>query len=83
MAKFDPKSIKTDEKPQYVPISVLRKICTKYENEPDNYKLAFEYVIGTCFPTVYKNIMSFAKDCYTQGYLEGLKVNKNESKGNS
>ena len=81
--EFDSKKIKTQEKTQYVPISVLRNICKRFEKEPDNYKLAFEYIITACFPTIYKNIMSYAKDCYTQGYLEGMKVGKDENKGNN
>ena len=76
--KFDPKQVQTLEKEPEIPIKVLRKITTKFQNEPDDFKLNFTYIMTACFPMVFKNIMSYCKDCYMQGYIDGQR-SKNET----
>ena len=77
--EVDLKKIKTEEIEPEIPIEVLRKITTKFEDKPNDFKLTFTYIMTACFPTVFNNIMSFAKDCYTQGYIKGLEDGHNES----
>ena len=69
--KVDLNKIKTEEVEPEIPLKVIRKITKKFENKPDDYKLTFTYIMTACFPTVFKNIMSYCKDCYTQGYIKG------------
>jgi hypothetical protein len=71
------KDIKTNEKEPEIPIKVLRKIVNRFNDKPDDYKLSFTYIMTACFPNVFNNIMSYAKDCYTQGYIAGQR-SKNE-----
>lgn len=76
----DLKDIKTNVEQPEIPLSVLRKIVKKFESQPDTFRLTFTYIMTACFPTVFENIMSYCKDCYTQGYIIGLKEGKdNES----
>lgn len=77
----DLKKVQTNEVEPQVPIRVLRKITANLKDKPDNYKLNFTYIMTACFPTVFKNIMSYCKDCYMQGYLQGKEDAKNESQG--
>lgn len=69
--KVDLNKIKTEEVEPEIPLKVIRKITKKFEDKPDDYKLTFTYIMTACFPTVFKNIMSYCKDCYTQGYIKG------------
>ena len=69
--KVDLNKIKTEEVEPEIPLKVIRKIAKKFEDKPDDYKLTFTYIMTACFPTVFKNIMSYCKDCYTQGYIKG------------
>lgn len=75
--KFDTKKVKTDETQPEIPIKVLRKLTDRFKDKPDDYKLTFTYIMTACFPTVFNNIMSYCKDCYMQGYMDG-KRSKNE-----
>ena len=76
--KTDLKDIKTNEVEPEIPIETLRKITTKFKDKPNDFKLSFTYIMTACFPTVFNNIMSYCKDCYTQGYIAGQR-SKNEN----
>lgn len=51
----------------------LKKIINNLEkrNFRDEDMVSFEYIIGSCFPNVYKNIQEKLKEVYTQGYIDG------------
>ena len=38
--------------------------------------ISFEYIIGSCFPTVYQNIIDKLKEEHTLGFIEGLAQNR-------
>ena len=38
------------------------------EEDPD---VTFEYLIGSCFPTIFQNVQSALNEEYTLGYMEG------------
>ena len=77
--KVNLKDIKTKEVEPEIPIKILRKITKKFEKEPDDFKLSFTYIMTVCFPTVFNNIQSYCKDCYTQGYIKGKEDGQNEA----
>lgn len=60
-----------------VHLGKLRHIVKSFKNQPDNYELSFEFIIGSLFPTCFQNVMNYGKDCYTQGYLAGKEQNEN------
>ena len=73
-------------KEEYMPIaplSQLRKITNKLESFSDDAAISLEFVLVSLFPTAWDNIKAYGKDCYTQGYLAGLKEGKNENKGDN
>lgn len=47
-------------------------------NPTDDTEISFEYVVGSCFPDIYKNIQTALRTQYTKGYVEGSKKNKEE-----
>ena len=53
----------------------LKKIIQALENMElnDDSEVAFEYIIGSCFPDVLKNIKTEIHTQYTKGYMDGLK----------
>ena len=62
----------------------------KYENLYNRIKswdkdtpLSLQIVLTALFPTVWKNIESYMKDCYTEGYIQGREDEKNEGKRNN
>ena len=77
--KVDLKTVKTNEIQPEIPIKVLRKLVDRFQDKPNDYKITFTYVMTACFPTVYNNIISYCKDCYTQGYIKGKEDAKNEN----
>ena len=77
--KVNLKDVKTLEVEPEIPLKVLIKIVNKFEDKPNDYKLSFTYIMSACFPTVFNNIMSYCKDCYTQGYIKGKEDAKNEN----
>lgn len=77
--KFDKDKIRTNETEPEVPIKILRKIVYNFKDKPDTYRLGFVYLMTALFPTVYDNIMSYCKDCYMQGFMDGKESTKNES----
>lgn len=42
----------------------------------DDDMVSFEYIVGSCFPTVYDNIKTRIREAYTQGYIDGQKDKK-------
>ena len=38
------------------------------EEDPD---VTFEYLVGSCFPTIFQNVQSALNEEYTLGYMEG------------
>lgn len=77
--EIDLTNIQTNETEPEVPIKVLRKILSRFNDKPNDFKLGFSYIMTACFPTVFDNIMSFCKDCYTQGYIKGKEDGQNET----
>ena len=77
------KKITTTEKMPTVPARQVRKMAKAIENLKDEDTVTLEFVLTALFPTVWKNIQKYSSDCYTSGYLAGLKDGKDESKRNS
>lgn len=67
------KEVKTTETMPQVPVSQLRKLVQKTQMLEDDTPISFELVMTALFPTVYQNIQKYSNDCYTSGYLQGLK----------
>ena len=63
----------------HVPIHVLRKALKKLNHLDDNALLSFTYILTLCFPSVINNIQTWGQDCYTAGYIDGLKNKDNDS----
>lgn len=77
------KKITTTEKMPTVPVSQVRKMAKAVENLKDDDTVTLEFILTALFPTVWKNIQKYSNDCYTSGYLAGLKDGKDDSKRNS
>lgn len=77
------KKVNTTEKMPTVPVSQVRKVVEKVKDLEDDDTLTLEFILTALFPTVWKNIQKYSNDCYTSGYLAGLKDGKNESKRDS
>ena len=77
------KKVNTTEKMPTVPVSQVRKVVEKVKDLEDDDTLTLEFILTALFPTVWKNIQKYSNDCYTSGYLAGLKDGKNDSKGNN
>lgn len=75
------KPIQTTEKMPTVPAAQLHKLAQKIEDPLT--PLSLEFILTAFFPTVWKNIEKYANDCYTNGYLQGLKEGRDEAKRNS
>lgn len=72
--------IKTTEKMPTVPLSQLRKIISRMSDLDNDTKISLQFILTALFPTVWNNIQKYANDCYTNGYLAGLKDReKNEN----
>ena len=62
-----------------VPLSQLRKVVSRASDLDDNTEISLQFILTALFPTVWNNIQKYANDCYTNGYLAGLKdKEKNE-----
>lgn len=75
------KKIKTTETMPTVPARQVRKLVQAIEKLKDEDPVTLQFVLTALFPTVWKNIQKYSNDCYTSGYLAGLKDGKNEDKG--
>lgn len=80
---MDKSKIKTTETPPTITVGDLRRLMKKLEVFEDNAELSFEFMMTALYPDVYKRIQKYSSDCYTSGYLAGLKDGKDESKRNS
>lgn len=80
---MDKSKIKTTETPPTITVGDLRRLMKKLEVFEDNAELSFEFMMTALYPDVFKRIQKYSNDCYTSGYLAGLKDGKDESKRNS
>ena len=68
-----------------VPLSRVKKLVEQLErqkaqlelSEEDDLEVAFEYIIGSLFPTAYQNMKNACRAFYIEGYNEGKKENEN------
>lgn len=75
--------VKTNETMPYVPLKVLRNFVNHSKDLSGDTHITFEFLMTMCFPTIFETIQSYAKDCYTNGYIKGLEEGKkNASEGN-
>ena len=51
------------------------------EEEIDEIPISFEYLIGSFFPEIVKNVEREANIQHTKGYIEGYNAAKEELKG--
>ena len=66
-------------------LSRIKKIVEQLErqkaqlelSEEDDLEVAFEYIIGSLFPTAYQNMKNVCRAFYIEGYNEGKKANEN------
>ena len=56
----------------------LRKLLNKLGPCKDETQITLEFVLVGLFPNVWNNVMAYGNDCYTKGYLQGLKDSSNE-----
>jgi len=80
---MDKSKIKTTETPPTIMVGDLRRLLKKLELFEDNAELSFEFMMTALYPDVYKRIVKYSSDCYTSGYLAGLKDGKDENQGNN
>jgi len=57
----------------HIPLHVLRRAIKQLEDQDDNTPLSFTFIMTLCFPTVADNIRTWGKDCYTAGFIDGMK----------
>lgn len=60
-----------------VQLASIRKMVDKLKDHEDTTELSLEFVLVALFPNVWKNIQKYGNDCYTRGYIRGLKENEN------
>ena len=63
-------------------IRALDTIEKKYQGAPEdlnNVEVSFEFLIGSFFPEIIKNITAEVNKQYTLGYLAGIKKGKEEN----
>lgn len=72
---------KLDSKPTgaYIPLSRLRRIVRQMDDRESQLPITFEFLMGSCFPTIYDTIQARLTDEYTQGYIQGYKDANNET----
>lgn len=80
---MDKNKVNTTETMPTVPVGKVRKVAKAIENLKDEDTVTLEFILTALFPTVWKNIQKYSNDCYTSGYLAGLRDGKNENKGNN
>ena len=60
-----------------VEVKKIEKMCDAFKKGGIK-KVSFETIIGSLFPSAYKNIKEELRRQYTLGYAEGLKERKND-----
>lgn len=68
-----------------VKYGTLKKVVKAIDkiNPTDDTKISFEYLVGSCFPNVLKNIKQALHTQYINGYVEGLREGKSKNEKNS
>ena len=66
-----------EEKMPTCPLMQIRKLYEKTSLMDEDAPISLELVLTACFPSVWENIKKALSDNYTEGYLAGLKENKN------
>ena len=68
-----------------VKYGTLKKVVKAIDkiNPTDNTEISFEYLVGSCFPSVLRNIKQALHTQYTNGYVEGLREGKSKNEKNS
>lgn len=65
--------------------AALDQIAEHYQDNPerlDDVDITFEYLVGSFFPTIVKNIQSAMSQQYINGYIQGQKdKNVNDTEG--
>lgn len=71
-----------------IPLGVLEKAVAQIRTNANVYNMTeeelkkipvpFEYLIGSFFPEVLKNVQEEANKQYTKGYIDGMKAAKEE-----
>lgn len=70
------KNIEMENMPT-VQLASLRKVVERLKDQEDTFELSLEFVLVALFPNVWKNVQKYGNDCYTRGYIRGLKENEN------
>jgi hypothetical protein len=63
---------------------IIESVEKHFQEEPDrieDIELSFEFIIGSLYPDVYKNIMDTLNSEHTRGYIQGYKDAKAEMEG--
>jgi hypothetical protein len=68
-----------------VKYGTLKKVVKAIDkiNPTDDTEISFEYLVGSCFPNILKNIKQALHTQYTNGYVEGLREGKLKNEKNS
>ena len=65
-----------------IPLSRLRKITAQFKDMAPDTPISFEFMMTAFFPSVYENIIAYAKECFTQGFRQGRKErDRDETEG--
>ena len=74
------KKVNTTENMPTITVGKVRKLVDKIAKLTDEDTVTLEFILTALFPTVWNNISKYSNDCYTSGYLAGLKEGQNENK---
>lgn len=68
-----------------VKYGTLKKVVKAIDkiNPTDDTEISFEYLVGSCFPDILKNIKKALHTQYTNGYVEGLREGRLKDEKNS
>lgn len=67
----------------FVSLEKLRKIIKKMKDKPSNTPISFEFLVASCFPHVWNNVIIAMGQKYAEGYHQGQKDKEKELKGDS
>ena len=62
--------------PDQVSLEHLKQIVNNIEKTNKNAMISFEFIIMSCFPNVYENILNHMTQSYIQGFEDGKKFKK-------
>lgn len=63
---------------EHITVAQLRKFYKKFKNYPDDTPISFETLMVAFFPKMFDNIMNYARQCYTNGYMQGFMEEKKD-----